>query len=66
MAGQEEDLDKDMNRCAAFQQLEVDYFLGEPNKKLLSTELTEVPILRMYGVSEKGKLSLISPHFCID
>lgn len=42
------------NYCAAFQQLEVDYFLGEPHEQVLRTELSEVPILRMYGVSESG------------
>lgn len=40
--------------CAAFQQLDVDYFVGEPNKNVANSTLTEVPILRMYGVSEAG------------
>jgi len=39
---------------AAFQQLDVDYYLGPPDPKVQTTELTEVPILRMYGVSEAG------------
>jgi len=42
---------------AAFQQLDVDYYLGPPDPKVQKTELTEVPILRMYGVSEAGDLT---------
>ena len=41
---------------AAFQQLEVDYFLGDPDPRVHETKLAEVPILRMYGVSEAGKV----------
>ncbi|KAK9843469.1 hypothetical protein WJX81_004288 [Elliptochloris bilobata] len=40
-----------------FQQLEVDYFVGPPNAHSLQvhrTDLHEVPILRMYGVTEAG------------
>jgi hypothetical protein len=40
---------------AAFQQLDVDYFIGPPNQQLYRTDLSEVPILRMYGVTEQGK-----------
>ncbi|KAK9916868.1 hypothetical protein WJX75_008145 [Coccomyxa subellipsoidea] len=38
----------------AFQQLDVDYFIGPPNQQLYRTDLSEVPILRMYGVTEQG------------
>lgn len=38
-----------------FQQLEVDYTSGPPNKQHYKTELQEVPILRMFGVTEKGE-----------
>lgn len=41
--------------AAAFQQLEVDYFVGHPNQKLHRTDLQEVPILRMYGVTQQGR-----------
>ena len=39
---------------AVFQQLEVDYIIGRPNKDVHVTDLTEVPIIRMYGVTESG------------
>ena len=39
---------------AVFQQLEVDYIIGHPNKDVHVTDLTEVPIIRMYGVTESG------------
>jgi len=38
-----------------FQQLEVDYVIGHPNKDVHVTDLAEVPIIRMYGVTEAGK-----------
>ncbi|CAL8467309.1 g6846 [Coccomyxa elongata] len=37
-----------------FQQLEVDYFVGPANHRHYKTDLSEVPILRMYGVTEHG------------
>ena len=40
--------------CAAFQQLDVDYYIGQPNQQLHRTDLTEVPILRMFGVTATG------------
>ena len=49
---------------AAFQQLEVDYFVGPPTAHSLQvhrTDLHEVPILRMYGVTEAGMPP--DPHF---
>lgn len=49
--------------AAAFQQLEVDYFIGEPNSKIMQTELTEVPILRMYGVTEAGAANSVTATF---
>ena len=39
---------------AVFQQLEVDYIIGHPNRDVQVTDLTEVPIIRMYGVTESG------------
>ena len=47
---------------AAFQQLEVDYFLGDPDPRVHETKLAEVPILRMYGVSEAGKVQIPAPN----
>ena len=40
--------------CAAFQQLEVDYYIGTPNQQVFRTDLLETPIIRMYGVTEHG------------
>ena len=34
--------------------MEVDYIIGHPNKDVHSTDLAEVPIIRMYGVTESG------------
>jgi hypothetical protein len=42
---------------AAFQQLEVDYCAAKPDVKFAShsqKSLSEVPVLRMYGVTEAG------------
>ena len=39
---------------AAFQQLEVDYYIGAPNQQVFRTDLHETPIIRMYGVTEHG------------
>ena len=39
---------------AAFQQLEVDTYVGAPNKAVYQTDLYEAPILRMYGVTQNG------------
>ena len=39
---------------AAFQQMEVDYFIGAPDQSMFRTDLQEAPILRMYGVTEQG------------
>ena len=39
---------------AVFQQMEVDYIIGRPNKDVHVTDLTDVPIIRMYGVTESG------------
>ena len=49
---------------AAFQQLEVDYFLGPPDTRIAQTDLAEVPILRMYGVSEAGPPSAQAASSC--
>lgn len=46
----------------AFQQLEVDYFVGPPtahSQQVHRTDLHEVPILRMYGVTEAGTPSIL-------
>ena len=39
---------------AVFQQLEVDYALAAPHPTYYPTDLKEVPVLRMYGVTEAG------------
>ena len=38
-----------------FQQLEVDFCSGAPNKQYYPSDLQEAPILRMFGVTELGK-----------
>ena len=44
-----------MHVCrAVFQQLEVDYYIGAPDQQTFRTDLLEVPIIRMYGVTEQG------------
>ena len=43
-----------VNCTAVFQQIEVDYIIGRPNKDVHVTDLTDVPIIRMYGVTESG------------
>lgn len=37
-----------------FQQFEVDYTSGPPNKAFYNSDLQEVPIIRMFGVNEHG------------
>ena len=44
---------------AVFQQMEVDYIIGHPNKDVHLTDLAEVPIIRMYGVTESGVMSFL-------
>ena len=34
--------------------MEVDYVIGHPNRDVHTTDLAEVPIIRMYGVTEAG------------
>lgn len=38
-----------------FQQLEVDYTSSPPNQQYYTSDLLEVPILRMFGVNELGE-----------
>ncbi len=40
--------------AAVFQQLDLDYIVGEPNKQYYDTDLKDVPIIRIYGVNEHG------------
>lgn len=47
---------------AVFQQLEVDYIIGRPNKDVHVTDLAEVPIIRMYGVTESGSQGPAATH----
>ena len=52
---------------AVFQQMEVDYVIGHPNREVHRTDLTEVPIIRMYGVTETGvRASLPTTSHCLD
>ena len=46
---------KNERSIAAFQQLEVDYYIGTPNQSVHPTDLLETPIVRMYGVTENGE-----------
>lgn len=39
---------------AVFQQLEMDYTSGPPNRAYYPTALQEVPIVRMFGNTEEG------------
>jgi DNA polymerase delta subunit 1 len=41
-----------------FQQLDIDYIIGESNKKLTPQRSGPVAILRMFGVTAEGKLSV--------
>ncbi|GAB4815412.1 hypothetical protein N2152v2_002458 [Parachlorella kessleri] len=45
-----------------FQQLEVDYTLGRPNLRFYKTDLKVVPIVRLYGVTEKGNSVCVFVH----
>ena len=45
----------DRRHGAAFQQFEVDYFMSQPKQSLYRTDLSEVPVLRMYGVTPEGR-----------
>lgn len=38
-----------------FQQLELDYVSGPPNKRFYNTTLKEVPIIRAFGVTDQGE-----------
>lgn len=45
--------------CAAFQQLEVDYCAGKPDSRFAAASqagLNVVPIVRIYGVTDKGAI----------
>jgi DNA polymerase delta subunit 1 len=42
------------NDALVFQQFEVDYTSGPPNQQYYRTDLTEVPVLRMFGVNQHG------------
>ena len=41
-----------------FQQLDIDYIIGESNKKLTPQRSGPVAILRMFGVTGEGKLTV--------
>ena len=45
-----------------FQQLDVDYYNGTPDKQLYHTDLTEAPILRIFGVTEAGNSVCLFVH----
>lgn len=49
--------------------MEVDYVIGHPNREVHKTDLTDVPIIRMYGVTESGQqacqLALIWYQCCM-
>ena len=49
--------------AAVFQQLETDYYISPPNKNIYPTELLEVPVIRMFGVTEQGEYR---SHACSD
>ena len=40
--------------------MDVDYIIGHPNKDVHATDLAEVPIIRMYGVTEAGVPALFA------
>ena len=39
-----------------FQQLELDYTLGAPHPRARTPDLLEVPIIRMFGVTDAGAI----------
>ena len=47
---------------AVFQQLDVDYYVGAPDKQLYHTDLLEAPILRIFGVTEQGNSVCLFVH----
>ena len=49
-------------RPAVFQQLELDYTLGAPHPRAGLTDLTEVPIVRMFGVTDAGNSVCLFVH----
>lgn len=49
-------------RNAVFQQLELDYTLGAPHPRAGLADLTEVPIVRMFGVTDAGNSVCLFVH----
>lgn len=51
---------------AVFQQLEIDYIIGEKNKELLPNSTGPAAILRIFGVTREGltSLSVLIHYFC--
>ena len=50
-------------RCdTVFQQLELDYTLGVPHPRMGQTDLLEVPIVRMFGVTDAGNSVCLFVH----
>ena len=39
---------------AVFQQLEVDYAFSAPHPQYYPTDLKDVPVVRLFGVTERG------------
>lgn len=48
-----------MGICTVFQQLEIDYVIGENNKELMpNSSGGAAAILRIFGVTQEGAISL--------
>lgn len=46
-----------------FQQLEIDYIIGENNRELLPSSIGPAAILRIFGVTKEGNIFIwILPH----
>jgi hypothetical protein len=43
-----------------FQQLEVDYCITKPRQDVHQTQALQVPVVRLYGVNDAGKVGLLA------
>ncbi|MQL82061.1 hypothetical protein Taro_014541, partial [Colocasia esculenta] len=53
------------SRSVIFQQLEIDYVIGESHKELLPNSSGPAAILRMFGVTREGLIYFLSRYCCL-